>query len=46
LREQDPRVDDPEATVIILETLFDIRRAVYDLHDLFFDDEEEEKEDS
>jgi hypothetical protein len=37
-------VDDPEATLIILEALFDIRRAVYDIHDLLFDDEEEEED--
>jgi hypothetical protein len=39
-------VDDPEATRLVLETLFDIRAAVYDVHDFLIDDEEETEEDS
>jgi hypothetical protein len=41
---------DPEATRIILETLFDIRSAVYDIHAELFgnggDDEEETEDDT
>ena len=44
------RVEDAEATRLILEALFDIRAKVTDLHEDVFgpedDDEEEEEEDS
>jgi hypothetical protein len=39
-------MDDPEATALILETLFDVRAAVYEIHDFLIDDEEEEEEDT
>lgn len=29
-------MDDPEATRLILESLFDIRTEVHDIHDLIF----------
>jgi len=44
-------VDEPDTT-IVMETLFEIRRAVYDVHEVVFppddedeDDAEEEEED-
>jgi hypothetical protein len=37
-------VVDPEATTLILETLFDIRATVFEIHDLLIDDEEETEE--
>jgi hypothetical protein len=39
-------VEDPEATQLMLEALFDIRAAVFDIHDALFggDDGEEEEE--
>jgi hypothetical protein len=40
------RMDDPEATTLTLETLFDIRAAVYEIRDLLIEDEEEEAENS
>jgi hypothetical protein len=39
-------MDDPEAAALILETLFDVRAAVYEIHDFLIDDEEEEEEDT
>jgi hypothetical protein len=42
-------VDDPEATQLMLETLFDIKRDVRDIHRAIFrggDDEEEEQDDA
>ena len=42
-------VDDPEATQLILETLFDVRGAVYEIHGAILgedDDEEEAQEDA
>jgi hypothetical protein len=42
-------VEDREAEQLILETLFDIRRAVFDIHGLIFrrgEDEEETEDDS
>jgi hypothetical protein len=44
------RVEDTEATQLMLETLFDIRAAVYEIHDVVVaedeGDEEEEEEDT
>jgi hypothetical protein len=37
-------VDDPEATTLILRTLFEIRADVQEIHDFLIDDEEEEEE--
>jgi hypothetical protein len=43
-------VEDTEATQLMLETLFDIRAAVYEIHDVVVaedeGDEEEEEEDT
>jgi hypothetical protein len=36
-------VDERDVT-IVMETLFDIRQAVYDIHDGLIDDEEEDGE--
>ena len=41
--------DDAEATQLVLETLFDVRAAVYEIHDYLLGDddgEEEEEEDA
>jgi hypothetical protein len=42
-------VEDTEATQLILETLFDLRVAVYEIHDTVVgedEDDEEEEEDA
>jgi hypothetical protein len=41
-----PETDDEEATQLMLEALFDIKAAVFDIHRALFgeDDEEEETE--
>jgi hypothetical protein len=41
-------VEDSEATQVILETLFDLRVAVFEIHDAILgeDDEEETEEDA
>jgi hypothetical protein len=41
-------MDDPEATTLMLEALFDIRGAVYEIHDAIFEggDDEEEEDDA
>ncbi len=39
-------MDDPEATTLILETLFDIRATVFDIDNFLIDDEEETEENS
>jgi hypothetical protein len=42
-------VDDPEATQLMLQTLFDIKADVRDIHDVIFgggDDGEETEDDS
>ena len=43
-------MEDVEATTLILEALFDIRAAVYDIHDAVIeppeDDDEEEEDDT
>jgi hypothetical protein len=42
-------VDDPEATQLMLETLFDIRAEVHEIHDAVVepeDEDEEEEEDT
>jgi hypothetical protein len=42
-------VDDPEATQLMLETLFDIRAEVHEIHEAVVvgeDDDEEEEEDT
>jgi hypothetical protein len=43
-----PVDDESEATQLILETLFDVRRAVFEIRDYLLedDDEEEEEEDA
>jgi hypothetical protein len=44
----DDSVEDPEATALMLEALFDIRGAVYEIHDAIFEegDDEEEEDDA
>jgi hypothetical protein len=41
-------VEDTEATQLMLETLFDVRAAVYEIHGAILgsDDDEEEEEDT
>jgi hypothetical protein len=39
-------VDDPEATALILEALFEIRSNVRDIREYLVDGEEEEEEDT
>jgi len=41
-------MDDTDATQVMLETLFDIKVAVYDIHDAILgkDDDEEEAEEN
>jgi hypothetical protein len=39
-------VDDPEATSLILEALFEIRSSVREIRQYLLDDEEEEEEDT
>jgi hypothetical protein len=47
-RPHNGKVEDAEATQLTLEALFDIRTAVFDIHDALFgeDDGEEEEEDA
>ena len=35
---------DERDTVIVMETLFDIRRAVYDIHEVVFPPEDEDED--
>jgi hypothetical protein len=41
---EDAAVDDPEATTLVLETLFDIRGTIYEIYNFLIDDEEETEE--
>jgi hypothetical protein len=47
-RPHNGKVEDAEATQLMLESLFDIRAAVFDIHDALFgeDDGEEAEENS
>jgi hypothetical protein len=46
LRGHHDDVEDTEATQLILETLFDIRAAVNEIHDVVVEDEDDEEEEA